>query len=81
MRLEYVLGFLISFLHTMIRMSLVMTLVGGIAVGLGSPCATDLGLSSVVELEPSFERTGPSFSTPFVTGRFPKLNSSLPNSP
>jgi hypothetical protein len=31
------LGFLISFLQTMMRMSLVMTLAGGIAAGLTSP--------------------------------------------
>jgi hypothetical protein len=31
------LGFLISFLQTMIRMSLVITLAGGMAAGLPSP--------------------------------------------
>nr|KYP70441.1 hypothetical protein KK1_009660 [Cajanus cajan] len=36
-RLEYVLGFLISFRQTMIKMSLVITLVGGMDVGLDSP--------------------------------------------
>ena len=65
MRLEYVLGFLISFRHTIIRMSLVMTLAGGMAVGLFSILAMDLGCNSVVELEPSLDSIGPFRSTPF----------------
>lgn len=68
------LGFLISFRHTIIRISLVMTLAGGMAVGLISILARDFGCNSVVELEPSFDSIGPSRSTPFCL--FPKLNSS-----
>jgi hypothetical protein len=62
------------------RMSLVTTLVGGMAVGFGSPLAALFGCSSAVELEASLESTGPSRSTPLGTGLFPKLNSSRPNS-
>jgi len=79
-RLEYVLGFLMSFLHTIMRMSLVITLAGGMEVGLASPSTAALGWSSAVELDPSLDSTGPSRSTPFGTCLFPKLNSSLPNS-
>jgi len=62
------------------RMSLVITLVGGMTVGLASPLAALFGCSSAVELEPSLESTGPSRSTPLGPGLFPKLNSSRPNS-
>lgn len=36
-RLEYVLGFLMSFLHTIINISLVITLAGGMVFGFPSP--------------------------------------------
>ena len=39
MRLEYVLGLRISLRHTMMRMSRVITLVGGIAAGAPAPTA------------------------------------------
>lgn len=51
-----------------------MTLAGGIAAGLAS--GATFALSSVVELEPSLDRTGPSRSFPFGFC----LESSLPNS-
>jgi hypothetical protein len=58
MRLEYVLGLRISFRHTMMRMSRVITLAGGIWCGLADPgyppAFASLGHSSVVELDPSF---------------------------
>lgn len=79
------LGFLISFLQTMIRMSLVITLVGGIDGGFVSPKDAPFGWSSAVELALSFDRLGPSLSlcrasAPCVAGPLRKLNSLRPNS-
>ena len=71
------MGFLISFLHTMIRMSLVITLAGGMAAAL-SP--SSLGWSCAVELDPSLDSVGPSpfAAPPFL---FLKLKSSPPPRP
>ncbi|KAF1875225.1 hypothetical protein Lal_00007841 [Lupinus albus] len=64
MRLEYVLGLRISFLHTIMSMRRVITLVGGIYFVLPVPAAAVAsGCSSAVELEPSlFCPLGSSFS-------------------
>lgn len=74
MRLEYVFGFLISLRHTIIRISLVITLAGGMADSTAVEEALALGfMSSTVELEPSFDSAGPSA---VGTCLFPKQNSS-----
>lgn len=57
MRLEYVLGFLISFRHTMIRIRRVITLAGGISLEFppsGAPAETFPWSSPVEPVGPSF---------------------------
>ncbi|MFS7993077.1 hypothetical protein Hanom_Chr12g01089841 [Helianthus anomalus] len=76
MRLEYVFGFRISFLQTIININRVITLAGGICFPTPpSSTGRPFGWSSVVELEPSlFRPICPSF--PFSSSPYPK--SSLP---
>lgn len=71
-----------SFLQTIIKINLVITLAGGMVVGLESAWSSAVfGCSSAVELDPSFDSTGPpSCPPPFTADLFPKLNSSRPNS-
>ncbi|RDX62717.1 hypothetical protein CR513_58918, partial [Mucuna pruriens] len=84
MRLEYVLGLRISFLHTMMSMRRVMTLAGGMCFPAeDSPAPEAFGWSSTVELEPNLlSPLGPSFSFSSSIGSPPftgNLNSSPPS--
>ena len=76
MRLEYVFGFLISFLQTIISINRVITLAGGICFPVTpSSAETPFGWSSDVELDPNlFRPICPSLSSSTSP---PKVNSSL----